>query len=118
MSARYFNGVRVRRSVAAIVLAALAVVLAGCGGVEGVYEKTEKTGDDTVTVSLELKGDKTAIFAMKGDNAGDVLSSSGTYSVDGDKITINIDGDAQVFTLNGDKLSAKFMGEDLVLVKK
>jgi hypothetical protein len=120
MSARKFNRTAARRSVTGLVIALVAFILAGCGGVEGVYEMSEKDpAGETVTMSLELKGDKTATFAMRGSDPDSMsLTRSGTYTVDGDKITISIDGDAQVFTLSGDKLSANFMGENVVLVKK
>ena len=74
-----------------VVGCALALFLAGCdGGVEGEYE-----GDGAPMDSLVLEDGKAKV------KMGDV-TLDGTYTVDGDKVTVTIAGDAEVLTRQSD----------------
>ena len=70
----------------------------------------EMKAEDFMT--LELKADGAASLNMAGEG-GD-----GTWTQDGDKITLTIDGDSMEFTLSGNELKGDFDGEGVVLVKQ
>ena len=111
-----------RRTARSLPLAALllsALLLAGCGGVEGKYSHQETTPEgETATLTLELKGDKKAVMTMTGSVLGGTLSVEGTYAVDGDKVAVTIDGDEEVFTRKGNKLVGAAFGDSVELVKQ
>lgn len=104
----------------AVLLALPFVGLAGCGGVKGTYTKEEKTGDgEMMAMTLELKGGDKAVMSMKGGPGGaQVMTVEGTYTVDGDKVTVVLAGDKSVFTLKDGNLTTKMMGDEIVLVKQ
>jgi hypothetical protein len=78
--------------------ALLTVVLAGCTpGVQGVYACQGSLLD---AVRLESGGKAYVSATMFGQTS----EKAGTYSVDGDKVSIVIDGQSTVFTLNGKTL--------------
>ena len=90
-------------TLALLALVALTAVVAACGGVEGTYKLAE--GDDTMKdFTLILEGDE---FTLGGPNplGGDDISYTGTYTVDGDKISLNMEGEeSEVGTIDGNKL--------------
>ncbi len=96
-----------RAALAALTLLAfmtLATLLAACGGVEGTYSLAE--GDDAMKeFTLTLEGGD---FTLAGPNplGGDRVEIKGTYTVDGDKISLKMgDGtESEVGTIDGDKL--------------
>lgn len=96
-------------------LGATLLLLPGCGGgVEGTYSMTDK--ESGMEMSVELANDDEARVTLKGD--ANSMTSSGTYRKEGDQVTLTIDGDATVFTLEDDKLTGRFFGDSLVLVKQ
>ncbi len=90
---------------ALVALAALLVaVLAACGdAVDGTYELTE--GEDVMeSFTLTLDGGE---FTLAGPNpmGGEDVEFTGTYTVDGDKISLDMEGEeSEVGTINGDRL--------------
>lgn len=71
-------------------------------------------------ITMELKADgtvsmKNAMDAMTGDEDA---AMTGTWTQDGSKITITIDGDAQEFTLDGNELTGGEGDEVMVFVKQ
>ena len=91
-----------------LALAGLAVLLAAglgaCGGgVDGTYEMTE--GEEVMQgFTLTLEGGE---FTLAGPNpaGGDDIEFTGTYTVDGDQISLVMEGDeSEVGTINGDRL--------------
>ncbi|HWB21239.1 MAG TPA: lipocalin family protein, partial [Phycisphaerales bacterium] len=95
----------------------LTLVLVGCGGVQGKYSHEEKGPDGSMgKMTLELKSGGKATVTMSG--GGNSMSSEGTYTVDGDKVSITFQGDTQVLTKSGSKLTGKMMGESIEFVKE
>ncbi|MCI8435257.1 MAG: hypothetical protein HFK10_04775 [Clostridia bacterium] len=96
--------------------------LAACGKVEGKYVGS-KTLDEryTVTMTIELKkGDEcemTMTISAEGEE-GESETAKGTYKVEGDTITITIDGNSQTFDYKkGKSITYKEGGETLELKK-
>jgi predicted small secreted protein len=96
------------RLVPLFALVALAVLvataLAACGGgVEGTYELTQ--GEDVMeSFTLTLDGGE---FALAGPNpmGGEDVEFTGKYTVDGDKISLDMEGEeSEVGTINGERL--------------
>jgi hypothetical protein len=97
------------RIVAVLGLGLLALVLtaavAACGGdgVDGTYEMTE--GEDVMQgFTLTLDGGD---FTLSGPNpaGGEDIEFKGTYTVDGDKISLDMEGqESEAGTINGDRL--------------
>ncbi len=94
--------------VALLALAALAALLvtafAACGGgIEGTYAMTD--GEEVMKAfTLTLEGGE---FTLAGPNpmGGEDVDLKGTYTVDGDKISLDMTGDeSEVGTINGDRL--------------
>ena len=94
--------------VALLALAALAAListaLAACGGgVEGTYEMTE--GEEVMkTFTLTLEGGE---FTLAGPNpaGGADVEFKGAYTVDGDKISLDMEGEeSEVGTVVDDRL--------------
>ncbi len=94
---------------ALLVLLALTVLLAaaltacGSGGVDGSYTMTE--GEDAMKdFTLTLDGGE---FTLAGPNpmGGEDIEFKGTYTVDGDNISLVMDGEeSEAGTVNGDRL--------------
>lgn len=96
--------------------------LAACGKVEGKYVGS-KTLDEryTVTMTIELKkGDEcemTMTISAEGEE-GESETAKGTYKVEGDTITLTIDGNSQTFDYKkGKSITYKEGGETLELKK-
>jgi hypothetical protein len=90
-------------TLALVAVVALTALLAACGGVDGTYKLIE--GDDAMKdFTLKLDGDE---FTLAGPNplGGDDIEFKGTFSVDGDKISLNMKGqESEVGTIDGNKL--------------
>lgn len=90
-------------TLALLALVALASTLAACGGIEGTYTLTE--GDDTMKdFTLKIEGDE---FTLSGPDpsSGGELTLTGTYTVEGDKISLTMQGqESEVGTIDGNKL--------------
>lgn len=117
-----------------LIIATLMILCVGCGkskgnDVSGTYKLLSMGGmsiadlqkqydemgiemnvEDMVTV--ELKSDDT--FTMKMDKD----SQSGTYSIDGEKISLTVDGDTEEGTLKGKTLTIGSGNEEMVFEKK
>lgn len=115
-----------------LMIATLMILCVGCGkgkDVSGTYKLKSMGGmsiadlqkqydemgiemnvEDMVTV--ELKSDDT--FTMKMDKD----SQSGTYSIDGEKISLTVDGDTEEGTLKGKTLTIGSGNEEMVFEKK
>lgn len=123
MPFRTFARTKHARSLSAVLLPALlatAVLLAGCGGVEGKYSHEEEIpdGGGTAKVTLQLAGSNKATLTMSGGALGGAMSVEGTYEVDGDQVAVTIDGDKEVFTRKGNKLVGSAFGDSVELVKE
>lgn len=77
----------------------LLTALFGCGGVKGDY-----TCQGGLLESLQLKSGEKAYVVMS--VFGQKMEKAGTYTVDGDKINVIIDGESMLFTKSGKKLNA------------
>jgi len=81
----------------------ITVGLTACGGIEGTYGMTE--GEDVMKdFTLTLDGGE---FTLAGPNpmGGDDVEFKGTYTVDGDSISLQMAGEeSEVGTVNGDRL--------------
>jgi hypothetical protein len=88
-----------------------ALLLAACGGgIEGEYFYGE--GDEGFT--LELRGDDVAVISIEG-----LSSTQGTYSVDGNTVTVTMPGgDIDIFTIADGNLTTRAFGEDMVFEKQ
>jgi len=122
MSIRSLIAPRVcRGGILAAVMLLAAVVLTGCGGVAGTYEQKEALpGGESMTMTLELRKDKTASMTIGGgpEGLGGSMKMDGTYTVDGDKVNVTIAGETKVFTLKDGALTATEGGETISLTKK
>ena len=127
----------------ALVVLMLAASLVACGGPEGKYVVKSidgKTVDEALKASaeaagmstddflkqvgvdkaeevmtIELKSDKTAVFDIKMFST----KKEGTWTQEGDKVKITIDGQTESFTLKGNELSSDNSEEmNYVFVKK
>jgi hypothetical protein len=76
----------------------LFAMLAGCGGDKGDY-----TCKDGLLESLKLKSGGKAYVTM--GMFGQKIEKAGTYTVDGDKVNVVIDGDSMLFTKSGKVLN-------------
>ncbi len=113
----------VLRALAPLLLGVLALGSCGGGGITGTYVHEEKGPDgSTMSLVLRLENGNKAIATIRGGPGDPALPSvEGTYSVQGDQVTVVLDGDADVYTLKGDTLtttSQEFFGETLVLTKR
>ncbi|MCX6373937.1 MAG: hypothetical protein NTX16_12840 [Actinobacteria bacterium] len=107
--ARRRAGAALLALIALVALAALvAAGLAACGGgsgVTGTYKYASGTEKQMAEFKLTLNEDKS--FKLDGPNplGGDDVSIAGTYALDGDKITLTMDGtESDPGTVDGDKL--------------
>ena len=81
--------------------------LAACGeNAVGVYEYSV----EGVTTTLELKDDDTFTMSMVRDDKTTPLGT-GTYKVDGDKITLTVGANAVTGTLKDGKITIAMEGE-------
>jgi hypothetical protein len=97
-----------------LVLALGALVVAGlsaCGDggtdVSGTYVFDSGTEEGMEGFTLTLGSDETFTLAQEGTEEAEGMSISGTYTLDGDKITLKVegeDGESEVGTVEGDKL--------------
>jgi len=76
----------------------LVAILAGCNGVKGDY-----TCKEGVLVSLKLSSGGKAYVTM--GMFGQKIEKAGTYTVDGKKINVVIDGESMLFTQSGKTLN-------------
>ena len=88
--------------------------LAACGeNAVGVYEYSV----EGVTTTLELKDDDTFTMSMVRDDKTTPLGT-GTYKVDGDKITLTIDGESVEGTISGGEIVITQDGVKMTFKKK
>lgn len=91
-------------ALALLALASLVTLAAACGGVEGTYS-LEKGDDAMKEFTLTLEGGD---FTLAGPNplGGEDVEIKGTYTVDGDKISLKMgDGtESEVGTIEDGKL--------------
>jgi hypothetical protein len=94
------------------VVALYAVLVAACGGgVEGSYFYGE--GEEGIT--LELRSGDVAVISISGLGS----EVEGTYSVDGNNVTLTMPGgDIDIFTIQDGNLTTRAFGEDMVFVKQ
>lgn len=94
-------------TLALLAFVALAALVAACGGVDGTYSLAE--GDDAMKdFTLKLDGGDFTLAGpnpLGGEDAKDV-EIKGTYTVDGDKISLQMSGggESEVGTIDGGKL--------------
>jgi hypothetical protein len=107
--ARRRTGTALFALIALLALAALmAAGLAACGGgsgVTGTYKYASGSEKQMAEFKLTLNDDKS--FKLAGPNplGGDDVSIAGTYTLDGDKIALTMDGtESDPGTVDGDKL--------------
>lgn len=95
---------------------ALGVTLVACGGVKGTYECEISVMGSTVTTTLELKdGDE---FVMTANMGGVSSEQKGTYKVDGEKITLTVDGEAMEGTIANNEIVLTQDGVKMTFKKK
>ena len=87
------------------------IALAACGGgVQGRYV----FGEDGAGITLELRGGDVAVVTITG-----LGSTEGTYSVEGDTVTVQMDdGDLDTFTIRDGNLVTEGFGESMVFEKQ
>jgi hypothetical protein len=102
-----------RISLGAAGLAILASCTAGSSGPSGTYETRDSTG----FMTLDFKsGGK---VHMVTEERGQRDSADADYTVDGNKITVQVPGGMPlVLTKNGDQMDASMMGEIMHFKKK
>ena len=91
-------------AIAAVLVLAL-VLLTSCGS-KGIVGKWAYDMGQAGGIQMEFKGDGT--YSASVTLMGQSDSHTGTYSVDGSKLTV--DGTTQEFKLDGDKLTFTFEG--------
>ena len=103
----------------------VAVLFVGCGGGEGgnsIVGKWEiKEEAEGMEVSMVFNFKSNGDFEMTSEMNGSALvSEEGTYKVEGDKITMNIDGEESTssFSIDGNKLTISEDGSEIVLTRK
>ena len=95
------------RSIKLTLTAAAISLLTGCGtGISGDYG-----GEDCLYQKLSFKKDGTAYITMFGSEI------SAPYKVDGDKVSVIVQGAGLVFTKKGDVLEAGLLNEKMVCKK-
>lgn len=96
----------------------LGFTLVACGSdeVEGTYEGTMGEGEYAVTITLELKDGKAKQTMTV---SGQTQTVEGTYTVDGDKITISAGSISSTVTYKDGKITVPLGDEgEIVLTKK
>ncbi len=95
---------------------ALGVTLVACGGVTGTYECEITVMGSSVTTTLELKdGDE---FVMTANMGGVSSEQKGTYKVDGEKITLTVDGETLEGTITNNEIVITQDGVKMTFKKK
>ncbi len=102
------------RALALLIIVALgALVIAGlsaCGGgddgVAGTYKFDSGSEEGMEGFTLTLNDDDTFALTQADPEGGEDVSIDGTYTLDGDKITLEVEdgSDSEVGTVEGDKL--------------
>ena|SRR5882757_6728558 len=85
-------------------LAGLALVLTGCSNIKGTYNC--KGGIFLQSITLE-SGDKATVT---GNVFGSIQQKPGTYTVDGNTVTITVGGQPTPFTIKGKTLDGGELG--------
>ncbi len=108
-----------------LVLATLmvAVLFVGCGGgaggnsIVGKWEASEEAEGMKMTMIIEFKANGDLVMSSE-LNGSEVMSQEGTYKVEGNNLTVIIDGDedTSTFSIDGNKLTID--EDDLVLTRK
>lgn len=107
---------RFRRAFALPALLAAMLILPGCGNVKGTYTATDPDGGGG-KMTMELKDDNVVTMAITGPE-GMNLTQSGTYTVEGDKIIVTVNGNREELTIKGSTITADFLGEKVELKKQ
>ena len=68
--------------------------------------------DEMVTFEFKEDGTMTSTLAMEEETL------EGTWTQDGDKLTITMDGESEEFKINGKELSCNMDGQEYVFIKK
>ena len=118
----------------ALILLAMAVLLTGCGAnpvgsyvtktvdgqpVEAYIESMGATPELLEIASaeelmtLEIRADGTFTAKMSGSDP-----KEGTWTQDGNKLSMTVDGATEEFTLSGDEIAYKTDNQDIVFAKK
>ncbi len=102
------------RALALLIIVALgALIVAGlsaCGGgddgVAGAYKFDSGSEEGMEGFTLTLNDDDTFALAQADPEGGEDVSINGTYTLDGEKITLEVEdgSDSEVGTVEGDKL--------------
>lgn len=97
------------------------IVLLACGGGkhEGKYVH-EETGPDGQlrAVELDFHGDGNVSVTMKLPSSNQTLMTlAGSYTQDGDRVTVALPGDTTTYTVAGDTLTTQAGGETVVLTR-
>lgn len=110
-----------------LVSAMLALLFVGCGSgsgssnsIVGKWEIKEEAEGMSVSMVFEFKanGDLAMTSEM---NGSELASQKGTYKVDGDQITVTLEGEdpeTSTFSISGDKLTISDGGSEIVLTRK
>ena len=98
-----------KRSIAALLVLALALALCACGGAEGLEGTWEikSVSDGTQTVSVdttpEMKG--FIVLELREGGAGSITSGGRTTGLSWDESAITVEGDPAAYSLSGDTLT-------------
>lgn len=126
--------------VATVLMVVLAsVMLTACGGVTGKYTCTMKLmdympeagteyGDMTISLIMELKKDDTLSISAKmdkvpegmqeqADSMAAAFKQEGTYKIDGEKITLTVQGQDQVGTIKKGEITMVMVEAPLIFKK-
>ncbi len=99
------------RMISGFVVTGLSVLLLmSCGG-GGQGEYFWGEGDEGIT--LELKSDGVATVTLTG-----MPPTSGTYTIEGDQVTVMMQGDIDIYRIVDGNLTATGFGEEIVFVRQ
>lgn len=108
-----------------LVSAMLALLFVGCGSgssnsIVGKWEIKEEAEGISASMVFEFKanGDLAMTSEM---NGSEIMSQEGTYKVEGDQITVTLEGEdpeTSTFSISGDKLTISDGSSDIVLTRK
>lgn len=90
----------------ALVVAGLSACGDGSDSVAGAYKFDSGSEEGMEGFTLTLNDDDTFKLAQPNPEGGEEMSITGTYTLDGDKITLKVEdgSDSEVGTVDGDKL--------------